>query len=81
MEFGYWEVTLAILIPAILYASWVDYSERRVPNWLNASLAATGLAVQAVFFWLDGSRDRPAGAAGRFWRVDSPMGGARDGCR
>jgi len=50
MSFGYWEVTLAILIPALLYASWIDYSERRVPNWLNASLAAAGLIMQGVFF-------------------------------
>jgi len=50
MSFGYWEVTLAILIPAILYASWVDYSERRVPNWLNALIAAAGLGLQFVYF-------------------------------
>jgi prepilin peptidase CpaA len=50
MSFGYWELTLAILIPALLYASWIDYSERRVPNWLNAGLAAAGLIMQGVFF-------------------------------
>ena len=50
MSFGYWEVTLAVLIPGILYASWVDYSERRVPNWLNGLLAAAGLITQGVFF-------------------------------
>jgi len=49
MSFGYWEVALAVLIPATLYASWVDYSQKRVPNWLNASLAAAGLITQAVF--------------------------------
>jgi len=54
MSFGYWEVTLAILIPAILYASWIDYSERRVPNWLNGLLAATGLIMQGVFFGWQG---------------------------
>ena len=54
MSFGYWEVTLAILIPAILYASWVDYSQRRVPNWLNGSLAAAGLIMQGVFFGWQG---------------------------
>ncbi len=54
MSFGYWECTLAILIPAILYASWIDYSERRVPNWLNASLAAAGLIMHGVFFGWQG---------------------------
>jgi len=50
MNFGYWEITLAVLIPAILYASWVDYSERRVPNWLNAAIALAGLIMQYAFF-------------------------------
>lgn len=54
MSFGYWELTLAILIPAILYASWIDYSERRVPNWLNAALAAAGLIMQGAFFGWQG---------------------------
>jgi len=54
MEFGYWEVMLAVMIPAILYASWIDYSERRVPNWLNGSLALAGFAAQAFFFGTSG---------------------------
>lgn len=51
---GYWEVTLVLLIPAILYASWIDYAQRRVPNWLNAAIAAAGFGAQAAFFGLDG---------------------------
>jgi prepilin peptidase CpaA len=54
MNLGYWEVTLAVLIPATLYASWIDYSQRRVPNWLNASLATAGLITQGVFFGWQG---------------------------
>ncbi|MFQ5806856.1 MAG: prepilin peptidase [Phycisphaerae bacterium] len=54
MSFGYWEVSLAILIPAILYAAWIDYSERRVPNWLNASLAAAGLIMRGVLIGWQG---------------------------
>ncbi len=54
MSAGYWEITLLLLIPAILYASWVDFAERRVPNWLNAAIAAGGLTAQAMFFGLDG---------------------------
>lgn len=50
MELGYWEITLLVLIPAILYASWIDYAERRVPNWLNAAILAAGFAAQATFF-------------------------------
>lgn len=46
----YWEITLAVLIPGILYASWIDYAQRRVPNWLNAAIAATGLVLQGLCF-------------------------------
>jgi prepilin peptidase CpaA len=49
MSFGYWEVTLALLIPGTLYASWIDYAERRVPNWLNAALAVAGLLTQGIY--------------------------------
>jgi prepilin peptidase CpaA len=49
MPIGYWEVTLAALIPAILYASWIDFARHRVPNWLTAAIAAFGLINQAVF--------------------------------
>jgi prepilin peptidase CpaA len=51
---GFWEVTLAGLIPGIVYASWVDYAQRKVPNWLNAVLALTGLSAQAFFFGWQG---------------------------
>jgi len=54
MSFGYWEITLVVLIPAILYAAWIDYSQKRVPNWLNAGLAASGLIMQAAFFGWSG---------------------------
>ncbi len=47
MDIGYWGATCAILVPGILYASWVDGKERRVPNWLNALLLAAGLVMQA----------------------------------
>ncbi len=46
----YWHLTAALLVPGILYASWIDYSERRVPNWLNAVLAAAGLVLQGLAF-------------------------------
>jgi prepilin peptidase CpaA len=54
MEFGFWQITCAVLIPGVLVASWIDYKQRRVPNVLNATLAATGLAVQAWFFGWSG---------------------------
>jgi prepilin peptidase CpaA len=54
MALGYWETTWAILVPGILYASWIDHSQRRVPNWLNATLASAGLLTQAVHFGWDG---------------------------
>ncbi|MCC7293861.1 MAG: prepilin peptidase [Phycisphaerales bacterium] len=49
MALGYWGVTCAILVPGVLLASWIDYSQRRVPNWLNAALLAAGLIAQGVF--------------------------------
>jgi prepilin peptidase CpaA len=48
MQLGYWQATWAILIPGILYASWVDGKERRVPNWLNALLLFAGCAMQGL---------------------------------
>ena len=54
MDFGYWHATCAILIPGILLASWIDYSQRRVPNWLNGALVITGLGVQCWFFGWSG---------------------------
>ncbi len=54
MNVGYWEITLALLVPGILYASWIDYAQRKVPNWLNALIAVTGLALQGSYFgWYD----------------------------
>jgi prepilin peptidase CpaA len=37
------------MVPGILWASWIDYKERRVPNWLNAAIALAGLLAQAYF--------------------------------
>lgn len=50
MEWGFWHVICAILAPGILLASWIDYSERRVPNWLNLALIVTGFVAQGWFF-------------------------------
>lgn len=49
MEFGFWELTCAILVPGVLLASWIDYSQHRVPNWLNLALILTGFAVQGFY--------------------------------
>jgi len=49
MDMGFWHVTGAVLIPGILLASWIDYSQRRVPNWLNLALVMAGFLMQAVF--------------------------------
>nr|HQA00317.1 A24 family peptidase [Phycisphaerae bacterium] len=51
---GYVLTTCAIMVPGILWASWIDYSERRVPNWLNASIAALGFMAQGWFFGWSG---------------------------
>jgi prepilin peptidase CpaA len=58
----YWSITFAVLVPGILYASWIDYAQRRVPNWLNATLALLGLATQTLAFgWY---RSGDAGVSG-----------------
>lgn len=46
----YWQITFGVLVPGTLYASWIDYAERRVPNWLNATLGLLGLLVQGLAF-------------------------------
>lgn len=46
MSLSYWGATCAILVPGILYASWVDGTQKRVPNWLNALLLSAGIAMQ-----------------------------------
>lgn len=54
MELGYWQVTCVILIPGILLASWIDYAQRRVPNWLNLTLILLGFGVQFLFNGMSG---------------------------
>ena len=48
MDFGFWETTWAVLVPGILLASWIDYSQHRVPNWLNLSLIVAGFCAQGL---------------------------------
>lgn len=50
----FWAVTCAILVPGLLLASWIDYAQRRVPNWLNALLIVLGFAVQGHFHGASG---------------------------
>lgn len=54
MNLGFWSLTCALLVPGILLASWIDYAQRRVPNWLNASLIVVGFVVQAAYFGASG---------------------------
>ncbi len=56
MDMSFWHVTCAILVPGVLLASWIDYAQRRVPNWLNLALIVTGFAVQYWFFGGSGLR-------------------------
>jgi len=50
----FWAVTCAVLVPGVILASWIDYSQRRVPNWLNVALITLGFAAQAYFYGLGG---------------------------
>jgi len=54
MESAFLPVTCALLVPGILLASWIDYTQRRVPNWLNLTLILVGFAVQGWFFGWSG---------------------------
>ena len=45
----FWLITLLVMVPGILLASWIDYSQRKVPNWLNGALIALGFAAQGHF--------------------------------
>ena len=49
MDIGFWHTTCAILIPGVLLASWIDYTQKRVPNWLNLALIITGFSIQGVY--------------------------------
>lgn len=51
---GYVLTTCAMMVPGILWASWIDYAQRRVPNWLNAAVAAIGFMAQGWFFGWSG---------------------------
>jgi prepilin peptidase CpaA len=46
---AYWMVVAAGLTPLILWASWIDYKEKRVPNYLNVIIILSGLLVQLLF--------------------------------
>jgi prepilin peptidase CpaA len=63
MHSPFWVMTCAVLVPGILWASWLDYKERRVPNWLNAAIAAAGFVAQGYFFGLPGLGEGLAGLA------------------
>ena len=54
MGLGFWEITIALMVPGILYASWIDFAQRKVPNWLNALIAIVGLGAQAYYFGMNG---------------------------
>jgi prepilin peptidase CpaA len=46
---GFGILMLAVIVPAMAYACWSDFRRHRVPNWLNLSLAVTGLAAQTGY--------------------------------
>ena len=54
MTHEYWMTTCAIMVPGILWASWIDYKQRKVPNWLNAAIATAGFLAQGWYFGTHG---------------------------
>ncbi len=57
----FWLITCLVLVPGVLLASWIDYAQRKVPNWLNVSLILAGFVVQAVFHGFTGIGDGALG--------------------
>ncbi len=47
---NYWTLAIVVLPAATIYACVIDYRERRVPNWLNGTLAGLGILAQASYF-------------------------------
>ena len=54
VELSYWQIGWAVLVPSILLASWIDYKAKKVPNWLNVAIVATGFVVQGYFYGMSG---------------------------
>ncbi len=54
MPSSFWLTTCLVMVPGIVWASWIDYKQRKVPNWLNGAIAACGLAAQAWHFGWNG---------------------------
>ena len=67
MVSAYGLTACAVMVPGILWASWIDYRERRVPNWLNAAIAVAGLAAQAWFHGFSGLGSGLLGMAVGAW--------------
>ena len=57
----YWTLTALVVTPATIYASIIDYRERRVPNWLNATLALSGIVAGTFYFGWTGLGDSLGG--------------------
>jgi len=54
MHSSFWLTTCVLMVPGILWASWIDYKERRVPNWLNVAIATVGFMAQGYYFGISG---------------------------
>jgi prepilin peptidase CpaA len=48
-EMSYWYLTAVMLTPAVVWAAYIDWRDHRVPNWLTASIALSGLAAQTFY--------------------------------
>lgn len=59
---GYEWMMAAVLVPAMLYASWSDFRRHRVPNWLNGSILLAGLVFQMSLAGWSGLATGMAGA-------------------
>ncbi len=51
---NYWMSAVLVVPIVAIYASIIDYREHRIPNWLNAALAAGGIGCQTIYFGWSG---------------------------
>jgi len=68
-QMGFWElrwIAPTLLIPALVYACWSDCRFRRIPNWLTATVAATGLLAQTLWLGRAGLESAALGMATGF---------------
>ncbi len=69
---NYWLLAAVVVPVGTIYASVIDYRERRVPNWLNGLLATLGIIAQCAYAGWGGLGDALCGLAVGFGMLIVP---------